>query len=408
MSIAQEAAALILPATYADPKRVYGLMARLRSEKPLCKVEHEGYEPIWLVSKHEDIKYIEGNSQIFHAGPRPALRTIAEEIEAAENPAGDTIVQMDGERHRKYRNIAQSWFLPRNLSGLDSTVKEAAKRYVDLMESKAPSCDFASEVAFWYPLRIVLGLAGVPEEADELVVKLTQNLFAPTDDDLLSGEQLTNVQARDRIFALLLPLIEERKVNRGDDLISEIVHAEVDGEPIDLPEILAYLLVIVTAGHDTTSASLAGGVLALLEHPGQLQQLIDNPELIPAAAEEIIRWVAPVKHFARTAMEDTEVNGVKIPQGDSLMLMFSSACRDEALIPDGDQFRIDREPLRHMAFGFGPHICLGRHLAKMEVEAFLAELLPRLESIELNGEPRYLAAVLVSGLKSLPVKFEFK
>lgn len=408
MSIEKEAAALIDPKTYANPKLAYDLMARVRREKPVCKVELEGYDPIWLVSKHEDIKYIEGNTEIFHAGPRPALRTIAEEKEAAETPAGETIVEMDGERHRNYRQIAQSWFMPRNLTSLDGAVSEAAKRYVDLMESKAPSCDFATDVAFWYPLRIVLSLADIPEEADELIVKLTQNLFAPQDDDLLSGEQLTNVQARERIFALLLPLIEERKVNPGDDLISVIVHAKVDGEPIELPEILAYLLVVVTAGHDTTSASLAGGMLALLEHPDQLQRLKDNPDLIPSAADEIFRWVAPVKHFARTAMEETKVGGVSIPKGDSLMLMFSSACRDESIYPDADQFRIDREPARNMVFGFGPHICMGRHLAKMEIEAYLTELLPRLDSIELNGEPKHLAATLVSGVKSLPVKFRFK
>lgn len=408
MSIEQEASALVDPLTYSDPKRVYELMAKVRREKPVCKVERDGINPVWLVSKNEDITYIEGNNDIFNAGPRAAVRPIADEIAEKEMEQGRTLVQMDGTEHRKYRQIAQAWFMPRNLKTLEGTVKEAAKRYVDLMESKGPECDFASDVAFWYPLRVVLGLAGVPEEADEMVVKLTQNLFGAADEETLSGEQLTQPEAAERIFQLMMPLAEERKANPGDDMISVIVHAKVDGEPIGLPEMLAYLLIVVTAGHDTTSASLAGGMLALMQHPEQLQKLKDNPELIPSAVDEIIRWVAPVKHFARTAMEDAEVGGVAIPKGDSLMLMFSSACRDEALFPDGDEFNIERAPNKHMAFGYGPHMCMGKYLAKMELEAFLSELLPRLDTIELNGEPKYLASNLVSGLKSLPVKFNFK
>lgn len=408
MSIEQEASALIDPLTYTDPKRVYELMAQLRQEKPVCKVEIEGVNPIWLVTKNADIEFVEGNSDIFHVGPRPAVRTIAEEEEhKAQNP-GKTLVEMDGDLHRKYRQIAQSWFMPRNLKTLEGTVKDAAKRYVDLMESKAPSCDFASDVAFWYPLRVVLGLAGVPEEADEIIVKLTQNLFGAADDDILSDEKLTQPQAQQRIVEFLMPLVEERKANPGDDLISVIAHAEVDGEPIGMPEILAYLLVVVTAGHDTTSASLAGGMLALMENPDQLQRLKENTDLIPTAVDEILRWVAPVKHFARTAMEDTEVGGVAIPKGDSVMLLFSSGCRDESLFPDGNQFQIDRKPNRHMAFGYGPHMCMGKYLAKMELEAYLTELLPRLDTIELSGEPKYLASCVVSGLKSLPVNFSFK
>lgn len=408
MSIEQEASALINPLTYSDPARVYELMAKVRNEKPVCKVELEGVNPVWLITTDEHIKFVEGNSDIFHAAPRPAVRTIAEEEEEAKMNRGDTLVQMDGERHRKYRQVAQSWFMPRNLKTLEGTVKDAAKRYVDLMESKGPTCDFASDVAFWYPLRVVLGLAGVPEEADDVIVKLTQNLFGAADEETLSGEQMTQPEAAQRIMEFLMPIVEERKANPGDDLISVIVHAEVDGKPIELPEILAYLLVVVTAGHDTTSASLAGGMLALMQNPEQLQKLKDNPEMIPVAVDEILRWVAPVKHFARTAMEDIEVGGVTIPKGDSVMVLFSSACRDEAIFPDGNEFRIDRAPNKHMAFGFGPHMCMGKYLAKMELEAYLEELLPRLDTIELNGEPKYLASSLVSGLKSLPVKFSFK
>lgn len=409
MSIENEASALLAPLSYTDPQRVHEIMAKLRSEKPVCKVEAEGINPVWLISRNEDVAFIESNSDIFHAGPRPTVRTVAEDMALKEQRKGGQVLpEMDGDKHRKYRQITQAWFMHPNLKTLDGSIKAAAKRYVDLMQEQAPTCDFASDVAFWYPLRVVMSLAGIPETADEEFIKLTQSLFAPADSDNLAGEQLTNAQASQRIFELLQPFVEERKANPGDDLISVIVRAEIDGQPLSLPDILSYLLIITTAGHDTTSASLAGGILALMENPEQLERLKQEPELIPSAVDEILRWVAPVKHFARTAMKDVEIGGVTIPEGDSVMVLFASACRDEALFPDGDKFRIDRKPNKHLAFGTGPHMCLGRYLANMELEAYLTELLPRLDTIELTGEPKYMGSSLVSGLKSLPVTYSFK
>jgi len=287
-------------------------------------------------------------------------------------------------------------------------VAEAAKAYVDLMERQAPACDFATDVAFWYPLRVILGLADIPKEDDVKIITLTQQLFGYDDDNLLSDEKLTQAEALTRFYEYLSPLIEERKANPGSDLVSLIVNAEIDGEPMDLVSILGYLLIVVTAGHDTTSASLAGGLLALVEHPQQMQKLREKPDLIPAAANEMIRWVSPVKHFARTAVEDVEIGGQRIARGDTVMLLFASGARDETVIPDADQFQIERENSKHVAFGYGPHMCLGQHLAKMEIAAYLKELLPRLEMLELAGEPRYLASNLVSGLKNLPVRFRFR
>lgn len=408
MSIQQEAAAIVDPQTYADPQRLYELMAKVRREQPVCKAEPEGYRPVWLVSKYKDIEFIEGKPELFLAGPRNVIFTIEmdKEVEAAGVARG--LTSMDGDIHRKYRQLAQAWFMPRNLKKLEGIVADTAKRYVDLMENNAPSCDFATDVAFWYPLRVVLGLAGVPEEADEVIVKLTQAFFGGNDEGLLSDEQLSMTDVLTRFNELLVPLIEDRRANPTDDLISAIVNSDIDGKPVSTEELIGYLTIVVTAGHDTTSASLAGGLLALMENPDQMQKLRDNPELIPAAVEEIFRWVSPVKHFGRTAVEDVEVGGQLIPKGDSLMLLFASGCRDEDVVSDPDTFSVERERNKHMAFGFGPHMCMGRYLAKMELEAYLRELLPRLDSVELNGEPKYLASNLVSGLKSLPIKFSFK
>lgn len=408
MSIQQEAVALALPETYSNPKLVNQLMAKVQNEQPVCRVEPEGYRPMWLVTRHQDIEYVESKPEVFLAEPRTVIQSIELEQEIAALGVATGLTGMDGDMHRKYRRLAQAWFMPRNLKTLEGSVAEMAKKYVDLLESKAPSCDFATDVAFWYPLRVVLGLAGVPEEADATIVKLTQAFFGEADNDLMLDEQLSMTDVLTRFGELLVPLIEDRRANPGDDLMSAIVNAEIDGRPVSTEELIGYLTIVVTAGHDTTSASLAGGLMALIENPEELQKLRENPELISSAVEEMFRWVAPVKHFARTAVEDIEVGGETIRKGDSLMLLFAAACRDEAVLSDAEQFRVDRERNKHMAFGFGPHMCMGRYLAKMEIEAYLKELLPRLESVELNGEPKYLASNIVSGLKSLPIKFSFK
>lgn len=411
MSIQQEAESLVEGKSYSNPARVHEIMAKLRREQPVCWIEPEGYRPLWLISKAEDIKFIESNTDLFLAAPRTSILSKENEKAIEEFALGETgggLSTMDGDLHRKYRNVTRDWFMPRNLRGLEDMVAETAKTYVDLMESQAPACDFAADVAFWYPLRVILSLAGIPKEDDHKIITMTQQFFGYEDDGILSDKHLTQAEALAQFFSYLEPLADERKANPGTDLISVIVNSEIDGQPMDMAGILGYLLIVVTAGHDTTSASLAGGLLALMEHPEQLQKLRDNPELIPAAANEMIRWVAPVKHFARTTVEDVEIGGQKIAKGESLMLLFASGARDESVFPDGDQFLVDRENNKHLAFGFGAHICLGQHLAKMEIAAYLKELLPRLESIELDGEPKYMPSNLVSGLTNLPVKFKFK
>lgn len=408
MSIQKEAGAIIDPQTYSTPDRVNELLAKLRKEAPVCLAELEGYRPAWLITKHKDIEFVEGNPDSFIAGHRSVIFPREVEDQIAEQDVDKGLVGLDGDEHRKYRRLAQAWFMPRNLKTLESVVQDAAKRYVDLLETKAPECDFATDVAFWYPLRVVLGLAGLPEEADQAIVVLTQQIFGHQDDDLMADEQLSMLEVVDKFKEMFVPIVADRRANPGDDLISALVNAEVDGELIGIEEVMSYLIIVVTAGHDTTSASLAGGLLELMKDQEQLQRLKDNPDLIPLAVDEIIRWVSPVKHFGRTAVEDVEVGGQKIAKGEDLMLLFASAARDEEYLQDADKFIIDRPKSKHMAFGYGPHMCMGRYLANMELEAFLTELLPRIDTVELNGQPKYLASNFVSGLKSLPIKFSFK
>jgi cytochrome P450 len=404
MSIQRAATELTNPLAYASPSQIRELMARVRREQPVCYVEPDGFEPVWLVSKAEDIRYVESNPKLFLAGPRSTIAPISEGDQVEAVGEGATLVQMDGDTHRKHRQITQAWFMPKQLKSIESFVAECAKNFVDLMATKAPACDFAMDIAYWYPMRVIMTLFGVLEKDDKMIVELSQQLLGYADDDI---EGSSGMEAVLKFYEYFAPLIEECRANPSDSLASVIANAEIDGEPIGLVSVLGYFLIICTAVHVTTSFSTAGGLHALIEHPEQMQMLKDNPDLIPGAVDEMIRWVSPVKHFGRTATEDVEVGGQKIANGESLMILFASGARDESSMENPEQFDITRNNSRNMAFGFGAHSCLGRYLAKMEMEAFFRELLPRLKTIELDGEPTYMASNMVTGPKTLPVRFEF-
>ncbi len=209
-------------------------------------------------------------------------------------------------------------------------------------------------------------------------------------------------------FAYFQDLTTARRATPTDDLASEIANARVDGEYLSDFDTASYYVIIATAGHDTTSSTIAGGLHALIEHPAELARLRDIPNLLPTAADEMIRWVTPVKEFMRTAAEDTEVGGVPVRQGEAVLLSYPSANRDEEVFDDPFRFDVGRDPNRHLAFGFGVHLCLGAALARMEARAFFAELLPRLESIELAGRPEWTATTFVGGLKHLPIRYALK
>jgi hypothetical protein len=207
------------------------------------------------------------------------------------------------------------------------------------------------------------------------------------------------------MFAYFNGVTTSRREHPTEDLASAIANARVDGEPLSDLETVSYYLIIATAGHDTTSATISGGLDALIDNPDQLGRLRDDLGLMPTATEEMIRWVTPVKHFMRTAASDTVVRGTPIVAGESVLLSYVSANRDEDIFDDPFRFDVGREPNKHVAFGFGVHFCMGAALARMEINSFFSELLPRLKSIERSGDPELTATTFVGGLKHLPVRY---
>lgn len=414
MSLSSMAAKIALPKTYADPGEVNEILKRVRNEEPVIWIEPEGVRPLWLATRAEDVKFIETHPEMFLAGPRTAIQLEVHEkrnIEMFGRPQGpmQTLVEMDGDHHRSRRLLTQSWFGPNRIKSQKALVDTIAEDFVARMARLQPECDFAKDVAFLYPLRVINAIMGLPEEVDPVFLKLTQQNFGAADEDVSdSKEELA--ERMTRIFmefqAIFAPLIEDRRQNPVDDLASVLANAEIDGERLPDAEIMGYFLIIATAGHDTTSATTAGGLLALAQHPEQLAKLKQNLDLIPSAVEEFFRWVAPVKNFVRTATEDVEIGGKTIRAGQDIAVMFESACRDENVFENPFEFRIDRKPNNHLAFGTGPHLCLGMHLARIEVAAFFKAMLPRLDEIELTGDPAFLQSPFVSGLKSMPIRFK--
>jgi len=411
--------ALVSPETYGDENAIHAYLSDLRKSDPVHWTAPEGFRPFWSVTKYADILEIERQNDKFHNEPRSTLMNIQTEHDLAALWGGPdpktgrvspfrTLVDMDDPDHRAYRGLAQAWFMPPNLKKLDARMSELAKRYVDLMMEKGPECDFAREIAVYYPLHVIMSILGVPESDEPLMLKLTQELFGGADPDMRrKGEEGTiGANTIMEFFAYFNKMTAERRANPGEDLASVIANGKVKGCPLGDLETASYYIIVATAGHDTTSSTIAGGLRALIENPDQLAKLKANPDLLSSAIDEMIRWVTPVQHFFRTAIEDYELRGRKIEKGQALQMLYISGNRDEDAFDDPFAFRVDRENNRHVAFGYGAHVCLGQHLAKMEVRAFFKELLGRLQSIELTGEPRRIQSTFVTGLKTLPVRYQ--
>ncbi len=409
------------PKSYADDS-VHEAFRWLRANKPLGRAELEGVYPFWLVTRHEDILEVSRQNDLFHSGDMPTTFTTREADEKVRAMTGGsphlvrTLVQMDAPDHPKYRLMTQAWFLPQNIRKLEDRIRQIAREHVDQMEALGGECDFVNEIALYYPLRVIMEILGVPPEDEPRMLKLTQELFGAQDPELNRNKQaemgtpeaMAAIQAVIADFFMYFKgITDDRKANPREDVASVIANGTLDGQPINDFEAMSYYVIVATAGHDTTSSSTAAAIWGLAANPEEFAKVKADPSLIPGLVDEAIRWMTPVKHFMRSATEDTELGGQKIAKGDWLWLAYPSGNRDEAVFDEPDAFRVDRKKGKHLAFGYGAHLCLGQHLAKMEMRILFEELLPRLESLELAGEPKLAQASFVGGPKHLPIRYRF-
>ncbi len=407
------ARALADPQAYTDETALHAKLAHLRKNAPVSWVDVDGYRPFWAVTKHADIMDIERQNDLFTNYPRPLLAiTEADEALMRDIEAGTglrTLIHMDDPHHRDVRKIGADWFRPKVLRQLKARCDELAKIWVDKMAEKGPELDFMTEIAVNYPLYIILTMLGLPDSDFPRMLKLTQEMFGGNDEEFQRGGDVNDMLAvLMDFFNYFTALTNSRRENPTEDLASAIANATINGEPLSPMDTLSYYVIVASAGHDTTSAGIAGGMRALLEHPDQLARLQNDMSLMGTAVEEMIRWVVPVKEFMRTAQADTEVRGVKIAKGEAVYLSYVSANRDEDVFADPNTFDVSRDPNKHLSFGYGVHFCLGASLARMEMNSFFSELIPRIKTIELAGEPQLMATTFVGGLKHLPIRVELK
>lgn len=415
---AEIARTLVTPPAYATDE-LFNAYRWMRANNPLGIAENEGFDPFWVVTKHADILEISRNNARFPSAVRATTLTTKSGDARAHAITGTphlvkSLVQMDEPEHMKYRALTQAWFMPANIKKREEDVRALARDAVEGFVDQPGRCDFVRDVALHYPLRVVMNILGVPQEDMPRMLKLTQELFGAQDPET---RRFQEALSDDQYAQILLAVVQDftdyfeaisadRRANPRDDLATLIANAQIDGQPLPPFERTGYYTIIATAGHDTTSSSTAGAMWALATQPGLLEQVKEDPARIPALIEEAIRWTTPVKTFMRSAAEDTELRGRSIAKGDWLMLCYASGNRDEEVFPNPDTFDITRKPNRQLAFGFGAHLCLGQHLARMEMRILFEELLPRLKSVRLDGDPRYSESWFVNGLKTLPIAFE--
>ena len=380
----------------------HDVFAELRREAPVHwhegdYVDGPGY---WIISKYEDIKTISRQPHLFCSGTGTS-------IEDREAEGGFTsMISMDPPSHLRYRKLVAGEFTPRKIAEQEPHHHAIVK---SILGSALPKgeCDFVVDIASELPLRVIADLVGFPQKHCNDMFEWTNTMignqdpeFAPTVEDAQAAVM--------KMFNLAHSFVEDRLANPTDDLMSKVLHGEVDGHRITPIEFDAFFLLLTVAGNETTRNLISHGMLQLLEHPEAMERLRAHPEKIPAAIEEMLRFKPPVITFRRTAVQDTELRGQKIRKGDKLMLYYPSANRDDDIFEDPNTFNIERKNNHHLAFGVGEHFCIGTHLARLEARVMFEGILESMHDIELTGPVTYLRSNLIDGVKHIPLKFSGK
>jgi cytochrome P450 len=398
------------PAHYARNGYPHETFARLRREAPVHW--YEGYEPLpfWALSRRAEIVEVARRPDRFASGPR--FHIVAGADYGDDPRETRTLVQLDPPAHGARRGLLSRRFTPRALRSVQEGVEALTASILDELEDSGSSgeCDFVERVAAPLAIGVIAHLMDLPRTDWPRLFRWTNEMTGPADPAYRQPGETpgdTRLRASAEVFAYFAALVEERAKGDREDLVSVLARARIDGAPLPEHELLSDCLLLVGGGNETTRNALSGGLLAFLERPDEWQRLRADPSLVDRATEEVLRWTTPVIHNARTAVVDGELGGQRIRAGDTLVLFWPSANRDEAVFEAPDQFRIDRHPNAHLAFGIGEHICLGAHLARMEIRSALRALVQRLERVEQTGPVERLASSSVGGVKRLPIRYRF-
>jgi cytochrome P450 len=387
-----------------DPWPVY---ARLRHEAPVFWYAPRG---CWVVTRHADVRRVTTNPAVFSSAHGTLLKDLSPDgtygaSDDVFGEAGVRIAHVDPPRHRELRRVMAPGFTPDAVARLMPAVREHCERLLGAVEPGRP-LEFVEQIAAVLPMLTVCDMLGIPDAEHARIRFWSDQLERMFTVPMTPEEQARTAAGFNEMNPFLLDVFDRKRVEPGDDLISSLLQAELDNEKLTPANVLMMTQTLIGAGNDTTRALLSGMVLALAEHPEQYDLLRHNPDLVPNAMEESLRWTSPSRGFIRTALEDTELAGQAIAAGQRVYIAYDSANRDETVFPDPDTFDVTR-PLNapNVGFGFGTHVCIGASLVRMEVRTFLAELVHRFSRVEVAGETERVRLTIRNSWTRLPVVF---
>lgn len=396
------------PQAFADHGYPHAAWKTLREEAPLRYFDMGPRPGFWAVVRRADIVWLSKQPERFLNAPRVAV--------FADSPPPDPsrpnrellrhLLNMDPPDHAEYRSLASAWFTPRAISRRRPEIERIADDLVDEIADR-DEIDFVEDFTAPLTLSVLADMLGVPRSDWRKMFEWTNQIAGSSDPEYQvsggdSGQQMRETLAD--VNAYFSEMVTERRANPGDDMVSVLANADFRGGEVPPLELLSYFALLLVAGNETTRNAASGGMLALIENPGELERLAADLSLVPKATEEIVRWTSPVIQFCRTPLEDFEMHGQKIRAGESLCLLYPSANRDVEVFDDPDTFRVDRAPNPHIGFGIGEHFCLGANLARLEIRIALEKLVPRIESVELAGDIERMRSSFLGGVKRMPIR----
>lgn len=383
------------------------IFKKFRDERPITflpEAEIPGFAQgpgFWSVTRYDDVMTVSRHPEIFCSGRGTNIVDLPQELLEFYG----SMINMDAPRHTRLRLIVNKAFTPKMVSRIDADVRVKARQIIARV-APLGRCDFVEEIAAQLPLQIICEMMGIPTESWHRVFELT-NIILGAGDPELTPDFGTLMAASIEMAQLAQAVGEDRLANPQDDLVSAMMHAEVDGERLSTGEMASFFILLAAAGNETTRNAISHGAWLLQNHPDQREDWKADPETVsPTAVEEIVRWATPVIHFRRTATIDTELGGVRIAAGDKVVMWYESANRDERHFQDPYRFDLRRDPNEHVGFGAGgPHFCLGANLARREIRVMFEELFRWLPDLEITGPPDYLRSIFIHGIKRMPCEF---
>ncbi len=399
-----EELALVDPASYHRNGYPWEVWAGLRREDPVRRIETDSGEVYWAVTRYHDIFKVEGNPEVFQNGPKLTIGVKAQQ-------GLRMIVGMDPPDHTAHRAFAKSYFMPRNIEWVRRYAEEIVTEAFDrAMERNGEVLDLQDDIANLVPTAVISAFLCVPREMWPQIIDLTTTIINANDPRVSKDQSVlqTTGQAVLQLCGLYAGVFEDRRANPRDDFPTALVTAKINGELIGQNELFSWAIILMTAGHETTQSTFGAIVHILAQRPDLLSRLRAEPGLLPAAIEEFLRYISPAVHFLRTPNRDVELGGKLIPAGEHLIMFYPSANRDPEVFDNPDEIILDRPANRHLAFGTGPHLCLGLHLARLELKIMLEQFLKRVEHIELAGEPERVFGIATGGYKHIPVRMTIR